>query len=159
VGPTQKEEVLNEIRAAFPAKPFFGTVTSCDCEECDAISEGLRHRSWDEVPGAFLDLTCSPVLLTPAAFQAFLPAYMLRGLDDLAGESNVLEFTVYCLSPYSPGEDTSEYTHERIRACLALMSAEQILAICRFLLFVAGHARGADWLQDFIHPALVSIWR
>ncbi len=84
---------------------------------------------------------------------------MVRGLDDLAGENNVLEFTIYGLSPYLPDEDPNEYEHEKLTECAALMSAEQILAIRRFLLFVSGHARGADWLQDFIQLALRSVWR
>ena len=77
------QKVRNQIREAFPATQFDGPITSCDCEECTHIREELRHTRWDEISTAFLDLTCSPTLLTPEAFHAFLPAYLLRALDDL----------------------------------------------------------------------------
>ena len=68
-------------------------------EECTGIREELRHKRWDEVPVTSLDLTYSPTLLTPEAFNAFLPAYLLRALDDLSRHSVVVEFTVYSLCP------------------------------------------------------------
>lgn len=94
---TDREELEREILAAFPNEAFDGTVTDCGCEECASMSQELRYKRWGDVPRAFLDFTCSPTLLTAAAFRAFLPAYMFRAIDDLAGDSNVLEFTVYSL--------------------------------------------------------------
>jgi hypothetical protein len=64
----------DQIRQAFPAREYFGQITSCDCEECAEIREELRNKRWNEVPNEFLDRTCSPALLTPEASNVFLPA-------------------------------------------------------------------------------------
>jgi len=89
------QQLRDQIREAFPAARFDGSITSCDCDECTAIRRELGHKRWDEISTAFLDSTCSPTLLTPEAFHAFLPAYLLRALDDLSRHAIVLEFTVY----------------------------------------------------------------
>jgi len=93
------EQLREQIPEAFPPARFHGSITTCDCEECLDLRKALSGQRWDEVPTAFLDFTCSPALLDAEAFQAFLPAYMLRGLDDLKRERVVLEFTVYSLCP------------------------------------------------------------
>src|ERR1700730_2045732 len=102
------QQLRDQIRLAFPATQFYGPITSCDCEECTDIREELRHKRWDEISIAFLDRTCSPTLLTPEAFNAFLPAYLLRALDDLSEYSVVVEFTVYSLCPNDPDEDAEQ---------------------------------------------------
>lgn len=88
----------DQIRLAFPVAPFDGPITVCDCEECMEISNALRGKCWDEVSAEFLHLSCSPVLLTAEAFCAFLPAYLLRALEDIERRTVVLEFTVCSLS-------------------------------------------------------------
>lgn len=93
------ERLRDQIREAFPPKPFAESATACPCDECVEIKNALRGKSWDEVSTEFIDFTCSPALFTPEAFQAFLPAYMLRGLDNLTREGVVLDFTAYTLCP------------------------------------------------------------
>src|ERR1700733_9291914 len=97
--PEELDRIRDQIRGAFPSMEYHGPITSCDCDECKEIREALWHKRWDEVPTSLIDLTCSPTLLTPEAFRAFLPAYMLRALDNLMDERVVLEFTVYSLCP------------------------------------------------------------
>jgi hypothetical protein len=87
-------ELRDQIRQAFPATPFDRPITICDCDECMDFRMELPHKRWDEISTAFLDFTCSPVLPTPEAFTAFLPAYLLRALDDLSQGIVVTEFTV-----------------------------------------------------------------
>jgi hypothetical protein len=65
------EQLRSQIRQAFPVSEFYGPITSCDCEECTEIRDVLRHKKWDRISAAFLDYICSPMLLTPEAFQAF----------------------------------------------------------------------------------------
>jgi len=145
---------------AFPAQPFTGRVTDCNCEECSSISESLRNKSWNEVPDAFVDFTCSPMLLTPAALQAFVPAYMLRSLDLLVeADSVVVEFTVYSLTPALPEDDPLSRKSTRLRECARLMTAGQVTTIRDFLSFVLGRHRDAEWLSRFVGPALSSVWQ
>ncbi|HWY48036.1 MAG TPA: DUF6714 family protein [Bryobacteraceae bacterium] len=152
--------VRNEIRATFPSKQYYGPITACDCDESKEIREELWHKRWDEIPTAFLDLTCSPTLLTPEAFQAFVPAYMLRGLDDLIGDRVVLEFTVYSLCPDAePDKDTAKQVKEtRLRARAKMMSPAQVQAIRSFLTFVAANAENRELLRPMVGAALDSIW-
>ena len=111
------------------------------------------------MPRAFLDFTCSPTLLTAAAFQAFLPAYILRAIDDGAGDSNVLEFTVYSMSPALSDEETFERDSPRLMERAALMTAEQIHAVRSFLSFVVTRrAQDDDWLKRFAQAALQTAW-
>jgi len=158
-------QLRNQIRVAFPAVPFYGLVTSCDCEECAEIRDGLLHKRWDEISPAFIDRTCSPTLLTPEAFSAFVPAYLLRALDDLREFSVVVEFTVYSLCPNEPDEDDPEpdITREKeVSHCLErarLMNAAQTQAIRNFLLFVQENAGYAKWFRPFVARTLEKVWR
>ena len=115
---------------AFPATEFNGLITSCDCEECTDIRRELRHRRWDEISTAFLDLTCGPTLLTPEAFKAFLPAYPLRALDDLTPGRVFLEFTVYNPCPNVAGDNEDRMS--RLVLWARRMSTTQIETVGRF---------------------------
>jgi hypothetical protein len=159
------QELRDQIREAFPAARFYGPITPCDCEECTDIREGLRHKRWDEIPTAFLDSTCSPTLLTPEAFTAFIPAYLLRALDNyLDRYSVIVEFTVYslCSNPAKNGaEDESGYAKEvsgRLERA-RLMNPLQIQVIREFLVFVQKNAGNAEWFRPFITDALEKVWR
>lgn len=146
------EQLREQIREAFPPAKFHGSVTTCDCDECLDLRKALTGQRWDEVPTAFLDFTCSPTLLDAEAFQTFLPAYMLRGLDDLNDERVVLEFTVYALCP-------EQHAIDHVAQRAALMSPAQIQAIRSFLLFVVSRAKEGEWFKRFVDRALDSIWR
>lgn len=146
------ERLREQILAAFPAMQFVAPVTDCSCEECTEIIRNLQDKSWDQGEPAFIDFTCCPVLLTPEAFRAFLPAYLLRALDDLAGKTNVLEFTVYSLCP----EETRD--NPRIGERARLMSPTQVSAIREFLLYAARHTAEAEYLQPFVSAGLETIW-
>lgn len=162
--PSGLQALRDQIREAFPPTPFYGPITACSCDECKTIRESLRHQQWDQVPREFIEFTCSPVLLEPEAFSAFLPAYLLRALDDLVGDNVVLELTVYSLCTDLPDEDDfapheDSHPDELLLERAALMSPAQIAAIRAFLLFVVDHAARGDWFQQFVNPALESVWR
>lgn len=157
-------ELRDRIHAAFIATPFFDPITDCDCEECTDIREELRHKRWDEISKEFLDSTCSPTRLTPEAFRAFLPAYLLRALDNLDRRSIVVEFTVYSLCPNEPEEngqdDDGDYEHKmsRLLQRARLMSPPQVQTIRAFLTFVQENAENAEWFRPFIARALEKVW-
>jgi hypothetical protein len=150
------QQLRDQIREAFPATRFDGPITSCDCEECTNIREELRHKRWDEISTAFLDSTCSPMLLTPEAFHAFLPAYLLRALDDLSPHSVVVEFTVYSLCPDKSDQNGQG---ERLSQRARLMNPSQTEAIRAFLVFVQENAGDAKWFRPFITGALEEVWQ
>jgi len=128
-----------QIRSAFPAEPFTGPVTTCKCDECTEIRNGLEGKRWTDVAPQFLDFTCSPILPGPQAFRAFVPAYMIRALDELAQQTCVLELTVYSLCPSvaDAGEEPDVSSFELKPERAEIMNAEQAEAIRAFLSDVA----------------------
>jgi hypothetical protein len=64
------------------------------------LAHGLKGRSWSDIPNDFIDEHSGDlVLLTHEAFAAFLPAWIVRSLDEHNGSALVLELTVYALRP------------------------------------------------------------
>src|SRR5438445_124700 len=106
------QQLTQDIRSAFDPVVSTGPITSCNCDECLAIQRELENKRWDEVPNEFVDFTLSPTLLSPRAFVAFLPAYLLRALNDLSRRGRVLEFTISCLSPTDSEECGSDPSKE-----------------------------------------------
>jgi hypothetical protein len=130
------------------------------CDECKEIRKELWHKRWDEISTAFIDLTCSPNLVTPEAFHAFVAAYMLRGLDDLIGDCVVLEFTVCALCPDAePDDEAAKHVKEtRLRQRAKLMTPAQVQAIRSFLIFVVANAKNREWFRPIVDTALETIW-
>ncbi len=147
------EQLREQIRLAFPATQYFGPITPCDCDECSEIRDGLNHKQWDEVPQEFLDFTGNPTLLTPEAFVAFLPAYLLRALDDLNPHGAVLGLTVYSLT-LCPEEWQVRRMFERIR----LMTVAQVQAVRAFLKFAQENSGDPKWNRSEFAHALEKIW-
>ncbi len=136
------DQIREQIRRAFPPSVFEGAVTDCNCEECTDIGHALNGKRWDEVPDSFVDFTCSPVLLTPEAFAAFLPAYMLRALNDLEARTVVLELTTYSLSPYDSDDECVSEQHVNVLKIRAgAITSAQMTAVGDLLRFASINAR------------------
>ncbi len=110
------------------------------------------------------DETCSPMLLTPRATAVFLPAWLLRALDQLPAQGIVTEFTVYSLCPYNIDDGSEERMIASPHATFSLaetrelMTPQQIRAVRGFLEHVRDYAPNAAWLHRFIEPALATTW-
>ncbi len=117
------------IQRAFPAIPYTGKVTRCDgawlpeLTEENAIHdddkflfEALKNRKWTDVPEKFVyEMPGEFVLLTDEALRAFLAAWLVRSLDNIAGENVVREYVVYAFSP-SGVTPTTDFTINQLRA-------------------------------------------
>lgn len=160
-----EEELRRTIAAAFPAERVWGDATQCSCEECREISQQLRGKTWDELPDGFLDQTSSPTLLTPRASAAFLPAWLLRALDQLPAKEVVTEFTVYSLCPYNIDDDNEDqmianpHAMSGLAQTRELMTPEQVGVVRALLEYVRDHGPDSEWLRRFIEPALEKIWK
>ena len=150
--PGSVASLQEQIRTTFPPGRFVDPVPDCSFDECTDIRQALQFTSWDQVDPAFIDINCEPVFLTPEAFRAFLPAYLLRALDDVTGKTTVLEFTVYSVCPAETRD--SPRLHARAR----LISPAQVCAIRAFLLYAAEHAAEAEYLQPYVGTALETVW-
>jgi hypothetical protein len=83
--------VARKLQDAFPYEPFQGEVAAHDCEECLMLRAELTGKSWEELSSDFLreNDDCLP-LLTPAAYHAFLPAWLNFGLSNPEGGPAVM---------------------------------------------------------------------
>ena len=69
-------------------------------EEWISLQRDLGGKCWNEVsPLGLIDGANSFPLLRPDAKVAFLPAWLLGSRESFRRDSEVLEFTVYCLCP------------------------------------------------------------
>lgn len=157
------EEVIRQIRLAFPSEPYREMVTSCDCDECTEVDRCLEGRRWDEVSGEVVDAQFGSLpLLSPPAFQAFLPAWLLRSLDQLdARFSDVREWTLFSLGVYQSEDDRPEDQRKRMTRLVEReerFSADQITAVRAFLKIVMKHSAITDLDRASIIRALDLVW-
>lgn len=72
-------------------------ITPHACPECDEVAENLAKHTVKSLPPNLIDhhSTALP-LLSPEAFHYWLPAWMIRALDDPDGD--VIELTIFQLA-------------------------------------------------------------
>ena len=107
----EADDVRQHIQSAFPARVFFGSITNgCKCDECAELSKSLRQRSWDTLSDNTMDAQFGSLpLLFPEAFAAFLPAWLMRSLDNVDTEQQKFrEWTLYALAVYHDEEEGVE---------------------------------------------------
>jgi hypothetical protein len=105
------------ICKTFPAETFEGMITPADgdfTEELDEekdLYETLRNAKWPDVAASFIHANPDGyVLLTDAAYAAFLPAWLSQSLDT-EKDNRVREFVSYA---FSPSENMASDTSLRI---------------------------------------------
>ena len=112
------------------------------CEECDELRDTFSDLKWDSIQQTILDSNWGQLpLFSPAAFHYFLPAYILRCLDNFDPDNLICEFTLYSLCPTSTTEDDKKWHSERYQ----LFTEDQRKAIGSFLKL----AKTSDEFSDF----------
>ncbi|SPP63306.1 DUF6714 family protein [Nitrospira lenta] len=135
--PTQRIAKLKEAIALSFAKishPAPNNIAPHQCEECAEARETFIQKDWrmlssDVMEGHFDQLS----LLSPEAFQFFLPAFMCFSLDHL--DSPTCEFTVYALA-FNYTRKTKEETDRQIEwwdSRFSLFEKDQLLVLINFL--------------------------
>src|SRR5579859_5624382 len=123
-GLEQRLSALREaIRHSFPAEPYMGKVTHSDgawtpeLDDDQALYEALHGCRWTEVPSDIVrNQPDGFLLLTDEAFVAFLPAWLLRSLENPFGENEVRSFVIYSFSPQRDVvPDMTQFKANRIR--------------------------------------------
>jgi hypothetical protein len=153
-------KVWAQVAAAFPPTLPTQPVTACACDECQDTRANLGHLRWvDVLPPAIEKSFGSLPLLTDEAFQALLPAFLFRSLEDISPENKFLEWTLYALcGAYEADEATSKATDADRRRRIAGFTLAQREAVRAFLALVSA-APLLDFHQQPIQHALSSIWR
>lgn len=158
-------DLRNALRQAFPMVAYSGPVTRHDGAWLPALTEenaihdddmflyeGLKGKNWTEVsPELLHNLPDGFVLLTDEALAAFLPAWLMRSLDNILGENLVREFCIYAFSPSG-----SSVVDTKLRR-LHPLNSKQRAAVREILFefaqnetntFLKEHARAAVQLID-----------
>ena len=117
------------IEGAFPVDPVppVKQVWNHHCEECGETAMLFAGKKWPDIKVTDLLRNPSPSLLTPTAFRYYLPAMMLRSIEDLRALDCFPDSLVHQLSP--PGGKLSEHARPRLTG----FTGDQIEAIIAFL--------------------------
>jgi hypothetical protein len=103
-------ELRTRVLDAFPRNtpPNANEIVSHDCEECDQLKNDFDGLAWWEADNAFIGANFDKLpLFTPAAYQYYLPAYILAALTPRDEDDDTLiEFLVYSWSPSSADSET-----------------------------------------------------
>jgi hypothetical protein len=152
-------KVWEQIAAAFPPILPSQPITTCDCEECLDVRANLGHLRWiDVLPPAIEKHFGSLPLLTEDAFQALLPAFLFRALDDFSPENKFLEWTLYTVcGAYEEDEATTEAADAELRRRIARFTEPQRNSVRAFLA-LAATAPDLDFHQAPVAHALAAIW-
>lgn len=97
-------------------------------------------------------------LLTDGAFQALLPAFLFRALEDISPENKFLEWTLYALcGAYEEDDARIKATDAERRRRFAQFTRAQREAVRAFLTLIST-APLLDLHQQPIQHALSAIW-
>ena len=106
------------------------------------LRDKLSNRAWNEVTAEIIGMQAADLpLFTPEAYAAFLPAWLMHSLENLSGDNEVRDFTVYEFCRHDPHPALQE--HQRIRH--ALLNAEQRKGVVDFLVLVSNRERDQFW--------------
>ena len=123
------------IREAFDGVPLpktIRTIAPHECPECNDLAEALLGHPYHSLQKSVVDSFYEALpLLSPQALHHYLPAWLLRALENPSGD--VMEFTIYHLSPSQKNIAKSKvYFEERF----AVFDSAQRMAIASFFLDV-----------------------
>lgn len=126
-------DTVGSIKEAFERVPLpksWRDIAPHDCPECNELAEALFGHHYQTIAPTVIDgLFEALPLLSPEALRHYLPAWLLRGLENPGGD--ILEFTIYHLAPSKQSvAESPRYFYERF----SLFNSEQRAAIQNFFL-------------------------
>jgi hypothetical protein len=128
---TVREAIL--IAFASSDRPTRRQIALHKCEECQELRELFGGLTWDSVPMEVIDSNFDKLpLFSAKAYRYFLPAYILRCLDEFDWANTVCEYTIYSLSPSALSEENRDWYSEKQR----YFSDDQKRAVASFLRLV-----------------------
>lgn len=155
--PDQEIRTVQErIRSAFlsAAQPEDNNIAPHECEECDQIKSSFGGKKWMDLSQEVIAENYDKIpLFTPQAFHYFLPAFLIRSLEEFHPGSSILEFTLYSLSPTKTKPDDRWYSER-----LASFTKDQISAVVGFLKLILNDERFYMFHKD-AERGLGKFWR
>jgi hypothetical protein len=143
----QIEKTRTQIIEAFaPAeRPSKKHIATHECEECGELRETFADLEWNSIPAEIIDSNFGQLpLFSARAYHYFLPAYILRCLDEFDSSNMVCEFTIYSLSPSLSTQEDRKWFSERQRQ----FTETQRGAITAFLKLIKATEEFVDFHKD-----------
>ncbi len=158
-------DLKSSILRAFPDVVFEGQITRHDGEWPEEVTEetaiyegqvmygdemllyeGLKGHKWSDIPRQFIEgMVMDLVLLTSEALVAFIAAWMMRSLENLAGKNEVRSDFINMLCPI---EESKESTIDLLRA----FNPEQ-LAVLRLFFVEFSKSEPLRFVREYAHNA------
>ena len=94
----QVEELRRKILATFPKTdpPLAESITSHPCEECAGVTKDFGGVRWWSADDSLIDENFDKLpLFTPEAYHYYLPAFLLRALNEFDPDNLVVQFCLY----------------------------------------------------------------
>jgi hypothetical protein len=104
-----RERVKKLVLEAFNSVPKPEHIAAHDCDECKELSKDLKDRDWHDLEPELIDFVAWEMpLLTPEASRYFLPATIIKCLDEWLDpySSDIFPSTIMALVP------SLAYNHE-----------------------------------------------
>ena len=127
----QTASLKQKVLAAFAdvPRPNKDDIVECDCDECRDVQKSFAEVDWETVSPSVLEENKDKLsLLSPAAFQYLLPAYLLYSLDHVENDG-VCEWTLYALEPGKETESSVSFYRRKF----APFTPEQMNVVYEFL--------------------------
>jgi hypothetical protein len=131
------EQLKSEVIKVFAEveQPAKGNIVLCECEECRGVRKDFTNIKWQKASDKLLEGNYDKIpLLSPEAFNYFLPAYLLYTLNNFDGMfSDVCEYTLYAVTPNKNWKDENGSVTSFWKEKFSLFTSAQMNVIYHFL--------------------------
>ena len=113
------------------------------------LYEGLKGHKWSDISRQFIEgMAIDFVLLTSEALVAFIAAWLMRSLENLAGQNDVREYFIHTFGGKKEGQ-SKEFTISLLRA----FNPEQ-LTVLRLLLMEFYKSESSSFVREHANSAV-----
>jgi hypothetical protein len=131
------EQLKSEVIKVFAEveQPAKGNIVLCECEECRGVRKDFTNIKWQKASDKLLEGNYDKIpLLSPEAFNYFLPTYLLYTLNNFDGMfSDVCEYTLYAVTPNKNWKDENGSVTSFWKEKFSLFTSAQMNVIYHFL--------------------------
>jgi hypothetical protein len=131
------EHLKSEIIKVFAEveQPAKDNIVLHECEECRGVRNDFTNVKWQKASGELLENNYDKIpLLSPEAFNYFLPAYLLYTLNNFNDDFSVVcDYTLYAITPEKNWKDENGNISSYWKEKFSLFTTAQMNAIYHFL--------------------------
>jgi hypothetical protein len=166
--PASKDELREEIHAAFAGRPYPGDENlalrqpGCPGYEGDDVARFFRGKDWREITlesilnGSGLDRNAFMFFMTSEGFVYYLPAFLAMSLD-VDGPFDFGEPLAFLLTPPPEGEKFGAW-RDHFAGIVSFLTPEERQAVVHVLEYLASEYERRRYTTNQARMALDSYW-